>query len=164
VLAYSFHAQLEVIVPSAIETVDVSVPVSVAYNQWTQFESFPQFLSFVESVTQVTDTLTEWKVKIGGVEREFRAQITEQHPDERVAWTSTGGEVDHAGVVTFHKLAQNETRVTVQLDWEAQGLLEKAGAALGVDNHIIKKDLANFKEFIEAQGTETGEWRGDVQA
>jgi len=155
---------LEIIMPNAIETVDVNVPVTVAYNQWTQFEEFPKFLSFVESITQVTDTLTDWKVKIGGVEREFEAQITEQHPDERVAWNSTGGQVDHGGVVTFHKLAENETRVTVQLDWEATGLMEKAGAALGVDNHAIKKDLANFKEFIEAKGTVDGGWRGDVQA
>ena len=150
--------------PRAIETVDVNVPVTVAYNQWTKFEEFPKFLSFVESITQVNDTLTEWKVKIGGVEREFEAQITEQHPDERVAWNSTGGQVDHGGVVTFHKLAENETRVTVQLDWEATGLMEKAGAALGIDNLAIKKDLANFKEFIEAKGTDDGGWRGDVQA
>ena len=150
--------------PNAIETVDVNVPVTVAYNQWTKFEEFPKFLSFVESITQVNDTLTEWKVKIGGVKREFEAQITEQHPDERVAWNSTGGQVDHGGVVTFHKLAENETRVTVQLDWEATGLMEKAGAALGIDNLAIKKDLANFKEFIEAKGTDDGGWRGDVQA
>ncbi|SEO08065.1 SRPBCC family protein [Cryobacterium luteum] len=150
--------------PNAIETVDVNVPVTVSYNQWTKFEEFPKFLSFVESVTQVSDTLTEWKVKIGGVEREFEARISEQHPDERVAWNSTGGQVDHAGVVTFHKLAEDETRVTVQLDWEAKGLLEKAGAALGIDNHAIKKDLANFKEFIEAKGTDDVGWRGDVQA
>ena len=150
--------------PNAIETVDVNVPVTVAYNQWTKFEEFPKFLSFVESITQVNDTLTEWKVKIGGVEREFEAQITEQHPDERVAWNSTGGQVDHGGVVTFHKLAENETRVTVQLDWQATGLMEKAGAALGIDNLAIKKDLANFKEFIEAKGTDDGGWRGDVQA
>ena len=150
--------------PNAIETVDVNVPVTVAYNQWTKFEEFPKFLSFVKSITQVTDTLTEWTVKVGGVERKFEAKITEQHPDERVAWNSTGGEVNHAGVVTFHKLAENETRVTVQLDWEATGLLEKAGAVLGVDNHAIKKDLANFKEFIEAKGADDGGWRGDVQA
>ena len=150
--------------PNAIETVDVNVPISVAYNQWTKFEEFSTFLSAVESITQVTDTLTEWKVKVGGVERTFEARITEQHPDERVAWNSTGGQVDHAGVVTFHKLAENVTRVTVQLDWEAKGLLEKAGAALGVDNHAIKKELANFKEFIEAKGADDGGWRGDVQA
>jgi uncharacterized membrane protein len=146
----------------AIETVDVNVPVSVAYNQWTQFEEFPKFLSYVESITQVTDTLTEWKVRVGGVEREFEAVISEQHPDERVAWNSTGGEVDHAGVVTFHKLSDTETRVTVQLDWEASGLLEHLGSALGVDNHAIKKELGQFKEYIEAKGSADGSWRGDV--
>jgi uncharacterized membrane protein len=150
--------------PQVIETIDVNVPVSTAYNQWTQFESFPKFLSYVESITQVTDTLTAWKVKIGGIEREFEAEITEQHPDERVAWNSTGGEENHAGVVTFHKLSDTETRVTVQLDWEATGLAEKAGALLGVDDHVIKGDLKKFKEFIESQGAETGAWRGDVQA
>ena len=148
--------------PQVIETVDVNVPISVAYNQWTQFEEFPHFLTYVESITQVTETLTEWKVKVGGTEREFEANITEQHPDERVAWNSTGGQVDHAGVVTFHKLSDSETRVTVQLDWEASGLLEHLGAALGVDNHAIKKDLGNFKEYIEKKGAADGAWRGDV--
>ena len=150
--------------PQVIETVDVNVPVSTAYNQWTQFESFPKFLSVVEEITQTSDTLTHWRVKIAGQEREFDAEITEQHPDERVAWNSVGGEENHAGVVTFHKLADDETRVTVQLDWEATGLAEKAGALLGVDNHVIKKDLQHFKEFIESEGVETGSWRGDVEA
>jgi len=148
--------------PQVIETVDVNVPLSTAYNQWTQFETYPEFLSYVESITQVTDTLTAWKVKIGGVEREFEAEITEQHPDERVAWNSTGGEENHAGVVTFHRLSDNETRVTVQLDWEASGLVEKVGAVLGVDDHVIKSDLKKFKEFIESKGSEEGAWRGDV--
>ena len=149
--------------PQVIESIDVDVPVQTAYNQWTQFESFPHFLTYVESITQVTDTLTEWKVKVGNVEREFEAVITEQHPDERVAWNSTGGEVDHAGVVTFHKLTDTQSRVTVQLDWEASGLLEHLGAAIGVDNHAVKNDLKNFKEFIEKQGSPEGAWRGDVQ-
>ncbi|MDP3949802.1 SRPBCC family protein, partial [Microbacterium sp.] len=105
-----------------IETIDVDVPVSVAYNQWTQFESFPEFLDEVVSLTQVTDTLTRWKVNVGGVEREFDAEITEQHPDERVAWTSIGGETAHGGAVTFHKLTDTSTRVSVQLDWEPSGL------------------------------------------
>ena len=147
-----------------IETIDVNVPVGTAYNQWTQFESFPKFLSEVESITQIDDTHTHWKVKVGGFEREFDAEITEQHPDERVAWNSVGGDSHHAGVVTFHKLSDNETRVTVQIDWEPEGFVEMAGAALGVGKHAIKKDLENFKEFIESQGTETGAWRGDVEA
>ena len=99
-----------------IETIDVDVPVRTAYDQWTQFETFPKFLDEVESITQLDDKHTHWKVKVGPVEREFDAEITEQHPDERVAWTSTGGDTDHAGVVTFHKLTDDSSRVTVQLD------------------------------------------------
>ena len=114
-----------------IDTIDVDVPVSVAYNQWTQFESFPEFLDEVVSLTQMSDTLTRWRVNVGGVEREFDAEISEQHPDERIAWTSVGGEAVHAGAVTFHKLTDTSTRVTVQLDWDPDGLLESLGAAVG---------------------------------
>ena len=146
-----------------IETIDVDVPVSVAYNQWTQFESFPEFLDEVVSLTQVTDTLTRWKVNVGGVEREFDAEITEQHPDERVAWTSIGGDTAHWGAVTFHRLTDASTRVSVQLDWEPSGLVESVGAAVGAGSHAVKKDLKNFKEFIESRGAETGAWRGDVE-
>ncbi|WP_345762106.1 SRPBCC family protein [Diaminobutyricibacter sp. McL0608] len=145
-----------------IETIDVDVPIAVAYNQWTQFESFPHFLDFVESVAQLDDTHTHWKVKIAGAEREFDAEITEQHPDERVAWNSIGGDENHAGVVTFHKLSDSTTRVTVQLDWEAEGFAEKVGVVFGVDNHAIKKDLENFKQFIEQPANRSGAWRGDV--
>lgn len=145
-----------------IETVDVDVPVTTAYNQWTQFESFPQFLSFVESIRQLDDTHTHWDVKVAGVEREFDAEITEQKPDERVAWNSTSGEVNHAGVVTFHKLSDETSRVTVQLDWEPQGLIEKAGALVGIDNASVKSDLKHFKEFIEDEGNTGGGWRGTV--
>ena len=147
-----------------IETIDVDVPVTTAYNQWTQFESFPQFLSMVESVTQVDDVTTRWVVKVGGAEREFAAVVSEQHPDERVAWTSTNGEVDHAGVVTFHKLSDLTSRVTVQLDWEPEGVLETIGAAVGVGKHTVKDELQHFKEYIEARGTADGAWRGDVPA
>jgi len=145
-----------------IETIDVDVPVSTAYNQWTQFESFPHFLSFVESITQQDDTHNHWKVKIGGVEREFDAEITEQHPDERVAWKSLGGEVTQAGVVTFHKLTDTSSRVTVQLDWEPEGFVEKVGAVFGVDDASVKSDLKNFKKFIEDEGNAEGGWRGEV--
>lgn len=147
-----------------IENIDVDVPVNTAYNQWTQFESFPQFLEEVESITQIDDTHTHWKVSVGGVEREFDAEITEQHPDERVAWNSTDGDTAHAGVVTFHKLTDGSARVTVQIDWKPEGLLEKAGSLLGAATHAVKKDLRNFKEFIESRNTPTGAWRGDVDA
>jgi len=144
------------------ESIDVGVPVTTAYNQWTQFEDFPQFLRFVDSITQIDDVTNRWVVTIGGVQREFITTITEQHPDERVAWNSVGGEVDHAGVVTFHRLSDTESRVTVQLDWNPEGFREKLGAAFGVDDHAVKKELGEFKEFIEARGGETGSWRGDV--
>ena len=100
---------------SITESIDVNVPVSTAYNQWTQFETFPQFMGGVESVTQIDDTRTHWVTDIAGVEREFDAEISEQHPDERVAWRSVGGEAKHAGVVTFHRLDDAKTRVMVQI-------------------------------------------------
>jgi uncharacterized membrane protein len=135
------------------ESVDVEVPVSVSYNQWTQFESFPHFLDFVESITQIDDTHTHWKIKIGGAEREFDAVTTEQNKDERIAWKSTGGDENQAGVVTFHRLSDTQSRVTVQLDWEPTGAVETVGAAIGVDDHAIKKDLENFKKMIEGQAS-----------
>lgn len=144
-----------------IETVDVDVPVEQAYNQWTQFETFPQFLSYVKEITQQDDTHNHWTVNIGGVQREFDTVVTEQHPDERVAWNSVDGK-DHAGVVTFHKLGPSQTRVTVQLDWRAESFTEKVGEVLGIDDRAIKKDLKQFKEFIESRPSETGAWRGDV--
>ncbi len=143
------------------ESIDVDVPIATVYNQWTQFESFPQFMDGVESITQTDDTHTHWKTKVGGVEREYDTEITEQHPEERVAWRSTDG-TTNAGVVTFHKIAADKTRVMVQIDWAPSGLVEKAGAALGVDDHRVKADLKRVKAFIGAQGTETGAWRGDV--
>ncbi|MBV9821414.1 MAG: SRPBCC family protein [Actinobacteria bacterium] len=145
------------------KSIDVSVPVRTAYNQWTQFESFPNFMGGVESITQTDDTHSHWVTKIAGVTREFDTEITEQHPDERVAWKSTDG-TTHAGVVTFHRLGEGETRVTVQLDWEPEGAVEKAGALVGVDDHQVKADLDRFKEFIESRGREEGGWRGDVDA
>ncbi|MFN0284263.1 MAG: SRPBCC family protein [Kineosporiaceae bacterium] len=145
-----------------IETVEVAVPVRTAYNQWTQFEEFPRFMEGVEKITQVSDTLTHWKIKIGGVEREFDAEITEQHPDERVAWHSVGG-TDHAGVVTFHRLDDNLTRVTLQLDTTPEGLVETLGDKLGLVKRRAKSDMGRFKEYIESRGIETGGYRDDVQ-
>jgi len=147
--------------PSVTKSVDVAVPVTTAYNQWTQFETFPHFMGGVESITQTDDTHAHWVTKIGGVEREFDTVITEQHPDERVAWKSTDG-TTHAGVVTFHRLAESETKVTVQLDWQAEGIVEKAGALVGVDDHQVNADLKRFKDYIESQQSEDGAWRGDV--
>jgi carbon monoxide dehydrogenase subunit G len=142
------------------ESVDVNVPVTTAYNQWTQFESFPQFMDGVESVTQIDELHTHWVTSIAGARREFDAEITEQHPDERIAWKSLGGDTSHAGVVTFHRLAVDQTRVTVQLVWEPHGLVEKAGSMLNVDAHQVEADTERFKQFIEGQGTATGQHRG----
>ncbi|MCM3925335.1 SRPBCC family protein [Frankia sp. AiPs1] len=143
------------------ESIEVHVPIRTAYNQWTQFESFPNFMDGVESISQLDNTHTHWKVKVGGQEREFDATITEQLPDERVAWKSTEG-TSHAGVVTFHRLTDDETRVTVQMDWQPEGLAEKAGAVLGADDRRVKADLKRFKSFIEHRQSETGGWRGEV--
>lgn len=146
---------------SVTKSIDVGVPVSKAYNQWTQFESFPKFMDGVEQIKQLDDRNLHWKVKIGGQAREFDAEITEQHPDERIAWKSTDGKT-HAGVVTFHKLAPTETRVTVQLEWAPEGLAEKAGAITGIDDHQVSRDLNRFKTFVENRDSETGAWRGEV--
>ena len=148
---------------STIEkTIEVDVPVRAAYDQWTQFESFPEFMGGVERITQLDATHTHWFTNIDGVKREFDAEITEQHPEERVAWTSTSGETKHAGVVTFHRIDEAKTRVMIQIDWEPGGVVEKAGAALGFDDRQVKADAKRFKEFIESRGAETGAWRGDV--
>jgi uncharacterized membrane protein len=143
------------------ESVDVDVPVRTAYNQWTQFEEFPRFMEGVSEIRQVSDTLTHWKTEISGVKREFDAKITEQLPDERVAWTSVGGS-KQAGVVTFHRLDENSTRVTVQMDFEPEGVVEQAGDKLGFVRRRAKGDLRRFEEFVESGGQETGGWRGDV--
>jgi uncharacterized membrane protein len=150
-------------VSNVTESIDVDVPVSTVYDQWTQFETFPQFMEGVERIDQITDTKTHWVTKIGGVEREFDADITEQHPDERVAWKSTTG-ADQAGVVTFHRLSDTTTRVTVQMDYEPEGVVENVGDKLGIVKRRVTGDLERFKQFIEARGTETGGWRGDVDA
>jgi uncharacterized membrane protein len=143
-------------------SIDVDVPVREAYNQWTQFETFPKFMNGVESITQTDPTHTHWSIKIGGVKREFDAEITEQTPDDRVAWKSTDGS-EHAGVVTFHRLGDGQTRVMLQLETEPEGIVEKAGEAVGLVGHQVKSDLERFKEFIETQPNgANGAWRGEV--
>ena len=149
---------------SVQESVDVDVPIRVAYDQWTQFESFPQFMGGVERITQLDDRRTHWVTNIDGVKREFDAEITEQHPEERVAWTSTSGDAKHAGVVTFHRLADTKTRVMIQIDWEPSGAAEKIGSAINVDDRQVASDLERFKQLIESRGHESGAWRGDVDA
>jgi uncharacterized membrane protein len=145
-----------------IESVEVAVPVSTAYNQWTQFEEFPRFMGGVEQVQQLDDTHLRWAAEIAGKREEWDAEITEQRPDERIAWRATGGK-GNAGVVTFEPLGGSQTRVTVQLDWQPEGVTENVGAAIGMDDRQVSKDLERFKGLIEARGTETGAWRGSVE-
>jgi uncharacterized membrane protein len=147
---------------SVVQSVDVKVPLSTAYNQWTQFEEFPRFMEGVKSVKQIDDTHLHWVAEIAGNEEEWDAEISEQHPDERVAWRSTSGPTN-AGVVTFHRLDDDTTRVTLQMDAEPEGAVESVGTALGFLDRRVKGDLERFKEFIETRGSETGAWRGEVE-
>ena len=143
------------------QSVEVAVPVRTAYDQWTQFEDFPQFMEGVEKITQLSDTRTHWVTEIAGVTREFDAEITEQEPDQRIAWTSVD-EPKQAGVVTFHRIDDATTRVMLQMDFEPEGFAEKAGDVLGIVKSRTKGDLERFKSFIESRGSETGAWRGEV--
>ncbi|KAA0016563.1 SRPBCC family protein [Antrihabitans cavernicola] len=143
------------------EAVDVAVPISVAYNQWTQFESFPEFMEGVDKIEQLDDTHTRWTISIGGITREFDATITEQHPEERVAWKSDDGP-EHAGVITFHRLDDATTRVTAQIDIDPTGFVENVADKLGLVDRSVKGDMKRFREYIESRSSETGEWRGDV--
>jgi len=146
---------------SVESSIDVNVPVTTAYNQWTQFEEFPEFMEGVEFVTQIDETHLRWAAEVGGEREEWDAEITEQTPDQRIAWKATGGK-QNAGVVTFHRLDDMTTKVTLQMDWEPEGMKEKAGAMLGRDEAQVKADLERFKKFIESRGVETGAWRGEV--
>ena len=144
------------------QSIDIEVPVAVAYNQWTQFESFPRFMDGVERVDQKTDTQLHWVADIGGSTREWDAEITEQHPDHRVAWKALDQEGPD-GVVTFHKLDDARTRVMVQMDYEPEGVKESVGSMVGVDSRRVRGDLESFKEFIEERGSATGRWSGNVE-
>jgi uncharacterized membrane protein len=145
-----------------LESIDVDVPVRTAYDQWTQFETFPKFMEGVEYVRQVDDTHLEWKASIGGIAKQWQAEITEQTPDQRIAWRATEG-AENAGVVTFHRLDDRTSRVTLQLDVEPEGPIESAGDALGFVQRRAKGDMERFKSFIEDRGSATGAWRGDVE-
>lgn len=144
------------------EIVDVGVDVPTAYNQWTQFEEFPHFMENVRRVEQLDATHTRWEISVGNTTREFDATITEQNPDERIAWRSDDGP-HHAGVVTFHRLDDTATRVTAQLEIDPEGFIENAADKTGILDRRVKGDMARFKEYIESRnGQETGAWRGSV--
>jgi uncharacterized membrane protein len=147
--------------PTIEQSIDVNVPLSAAYNQWTQFEEFPSFMEGVEQVRQLDDTHLHWVADIGGQRHEWDAVVTEQRPDERVAWRNTDGK-DNAGVVTFHRISDDTTRVMVQMDYVPEGVMQKLGSAAGVPDRQVKGDLERFKQMIEDRGSETGAWRGNV--
>jgi uncharacterized membrane protein len=149
-------------VANITESVEVNVPISTAYNQWTQFEEFPKFMEGVESVTQLDDTHLRWVAEIGGKQAEWTGEISEQRPDERVAWKAIEGH-GNSGVVTFHRLNEGQTRVTVQMAYETEGLVETLGSVLGSDSRRVKGDLERFKALVESRGVETGAWRGEVE-
>jgi uncharacterized membrane protein len=148
--------------PTVEQSIELEVPVSTAYNQWTQFEEFPKFMNGVEEVRQLDDTHLHWAAEIGGQREEWDAEITEQRPDDRIAWKATGGK-KNAGVVTFHRLDDQRSKIMLQLDWESEGMIEKLGSAIGQDDRQVKGDLERFKELIESRGGETGGWRGEVE-
>jgi uncharacterized membrane protein len=143
------------------KSIEVNVPVRTVYDQWTQFEEFPRFMEGVEQVVQLDDTHLHWVAEIAGVKREWDAEITDQVPDQRIAWRAVGGETN-AGAVTFQPNGTNSTRVTLAIDFEPDDLVEKMGDKLGFVSKRTEGDLERFKSFIESRGVETGAWRGEV--
>jgi uncharacterized membrane protein len=147
--------------PRFEDTIDVNVPVRIAYDQWTQFETFPSFMEGVEQVIQRDDKTLDWTATIAGVKKQWTAEITDQTPDVRVAWKSTSGE-DNAGAVLFQSLDEGTTRITLRIDADPDGPIETIGANLGFLERRVKGDLERFKEFIESRGASTGAWRGEI--
>ena len=147
---------------SVIEkSIEINVPVKTAYNQWTQFEEFPRFMEGVEQVRQVDDKHLHWKASIGGKQKEWDAVITEQIPDQRIAWMSQGG-AKNGGMVTFSPVSENKSKLNLRLEYEPEGAVEKTGDTIGVVSGRVEGDLQRFKDFIESSGQETGAWRGKV--
>ncbi|MBA2485275.1 MAG: SRPBCC family protein [Nitrospirales bacterium] len=144
------------------KSIEVNVPVRTAYNQWTQFEDFPKFMEGVKEVKQLDNTHLHWQVQIAGKDKQWNAVITEQRPDERIAWKSTDG-AKNAGVVTFHRLSGQTSKIMLQMDYEPEGAVETVGDTLGAVSLRVTGDLERFKEFIEAHGRESGAWRGEVK-
>ena len=143
------------------QSIDVNVPVSTAYNQWTQFEEFPRFMEGVQEVRQTDDTHLHWKAKIGGKEKEWDAQIVEQVPDKVIAWRSISG-APNAGTVRFEPIDTTHTRINLTMEYEPQGVVEKAGDTLGFVSGKVEGSVERFKELLEKRRVETGAWRGEV--
>lgn len=146
---------------SVQESIEVNVPLSTAYNQWTQFEQFPNFMQSVHEVRQLDDRRLHWRADVAGKEKEWDVEITEQIPDKRIAWRSIGG-VANGGAVTFHKISDSTTRIMLQMDYQPEGPLETIGDAMGAVRMEARSNLQRFKEMLENRGKETGAWRGSV--
>ena len=142
-------------------SIEVAVPASAAYNQWTQFEDFPKFMTGIKAVRQIDDKTLEWTAKLLGREQSWMAEISEQVPDQRIAWHSTSGQ-PNSGMVSFQRMDDNTTRVTLELEWDPEGVLENVGDILGFDDRQVRGDLERFKESIEGRGEESGAWRGEI--
>jgi uncharacterized membrane protein len=143
------------------KSIEINVPVRPAYNQWTQFEEFPRFMEGVKHVKQLDEKHLHWKAEIGGKEKEWDAEITEQIPDTRIAWRSRDG-AQNAGVVTFHRLSDSTSKVMLQMEYDPDGVLEHVGDVSGMVSQRVVGDLERFKRYIESRGQETGAWRGTV--
>lgn len=143
------------------KTIDVRVPIRTAYDQWTQFESFPQFMEGVEEVRQVDDKRLEWRAKVAGKTEKWTADITEQMPDHVIAWQSKKG-AENSGRVKFTPIDATTTKVTVEMGYDPKGVVEKAGDVMGFMDRRVEGDLKRFKTFIEERGAETGAWRGEI--
>jgi uncharacterized membrane protein len=149
--------------PTSIdEEIEVAVPVSAAYNQWTQFEEFPKFMEGVDEVRQLDDTLLHWAATIGGKHAEWDAKIVEQEPDRRITWESTDGKQTR-GTVMFEEMGAGRSRIRLHMTYTAQGAAEKVGSAIGLDNRRIRGDLQRFRDLIEGRQVETGAWRGEIR-
>jgi uncharacterized membrane protein len=150
--------------PKIQDSIEVQAPVQRAYNQWTQFEDFPEFMEGVQFVEQLDDTHVHWIAEIRGETREWTTEITEQQPDKKVAWKTIEGEVKNDGVVSFEQIAGDQTRVTVQMDVEGESTAENvAGDLLGVVQRQVHGDLERFKQLIENRDEATGAYRGKVR-
>src|SRR4051794_16300472 len=144
------------------ESIDVGVPIDVAYNEWTQFEQFPEFMHRVEQIEQIDDTHLVWHENIWGRRRKWKAEITDQTPNERIAWRSEDG-TENVGVITFHDLGDRLTRILVNLDFQPKGLMEKTASGFRMSRRALRSDLMRFKAHIEMQDEEEGAWRGTVE-
>jgi uncharacterized membrane protein len=145
------------------ESIEVGVPISTAYNQWTQFEDFPLFMEGVDHVQQLDDTRLHWAATIAGRKAEWDAKILEQHPDRQISWISEDGKKTR-GTVTFEQRGESRSLIRLSMSYQAEGPLEAVGSAAGIDARRVRGDLERFKELIESRGTETGAWRGEVSA